>query len=276
MPSAIVAPPIGEVATRDGGEHRRPPVALHADDGHVRALGARHHGHAGEQAAAAGRHHQRVELGVVVEQLQRHRALTGDDRRVVVGVHERAALVGRAAGPPAVASPRSSPCSTTRGTEHLGALHLHERGVGGHHDGRLDAQPGGVARDGLGVVAGRHGHHTAPALVLGEASGACSSAPRSLKAAVNCRFSNFTTTPVPSTADRVCDRALGRALDRAGDALGGGEHVVERDVKGHGDHPGTTRTPRAPRGRGRRPCPAPAGRARRRRPAARGSARSGS
>ncbi len=35
------------------------------------------------------------------------------------------------------------------------------------------------------------------------------SAPRSLNAAVNCRFSNFSTMPVPSTSDSVWDRALG-------------------------------------------------------------------
>ena len=73
-------PAYRQVATRDRGEHRRPAVALHPDDGHVGALGAGDHGHAGEQTAAPGRHHQRVELGMVGEQLERHRALAGDDR----------------------------------------------------------------------------------------------------------------------------------------------------------------------------------------------------
>ena len=45
-------------------------------------------------------------------------------------------------------------------------------------------------------------------------------APRSLNAAVNWRFSNFTTTPVPSTSESVCDRALGvRSTDPMVDYL---------------------------------------------------------
>ena len=44
--------------------------------------------HAGDQAAAADRHHQRVEIGHRIEHLERHRALAGDDRFVVVGMDE--------------------------------------------------------------------------------------------------------------------------------------------------------------------------------------------
>ena len=55
----------------------------------------------------------------------------------------------------AVASPRSARGARPR-AEDLGALHLHERGVGRHHDRGLDAEAGRVAGDGLGVVARRH------------------------------------------------------------------------------------------------------------------------
>ena len=54
-------------------------------------------------------------------------------------------------------------------------------------------------------------------------------APRSLKAAMNCRFSNFTTTVQPRTADRVREWALGVRCDRPGDAARGGQDVVVGD-----------------------------------------------
>ena len=126
------------------------------------------HGHPGQQPAAAGRDHQRVELGVVVEQLERHRALAGDHGGVVVGVHERAALGGQPLGLGGGLG-QVGAVQHDAGAEHLGALHLHERRVRGHHDGGLDAEPGRVAGDGLGVVAGRHGDDTAAPLVLARA-----------------------------------------------------------------------------------------------------------
>ena len=140
MPSAIVG--AAELGGDAGGRrhHRRPAVALGSHDGEVGAQRAGDDGHPAEQPSAARRDHQRIQLGVVVEQLQRHRPLTGDHGGVVVGVHERAALGGQPLGflggvGEAVA------VQDDAGTEHLGALHLHERRVRGHHDGGLDAEP---------------------------------------------------------------------------------------------------------------------------------------
>ena len=52
---------------------------------------------AGQQAAAADRDDQRVEIGRVLQQFQRQRALAGDHRRIVVGMDEHQAFVARPA-----------------------------------------------------------------------------------------------------------------------------------------------------------------------------------
>ena len=68
-------------------------LGLHADDLHagVDLLNAR--GHAGKQAAAAGRHDDDVRRGQIAEDLEAERALTGNDLGVIVGVQERGVLL---------------------------------------------------------------------------------------------------------------------------------------------------------------------------------------
>ena len=68
-------------------------LGLHADDLHagVDLLDAR--GHAGKQAAAAGRHDDDVRRGQIAEDLEAERALTGNDLGVIVGVQERGVLL---------------------------------------------------------------------------------------------------------------------------------------------------------------------------------------
>src|SRR3546814_3555102 len=55
---------------------------------------ARRVAHAGEQAAAADRHDQRVEFGHILDHLQRHRPLPRRDMRMVEGVDEGQAAYG--------------------------------------------------------------------------------------------------------------------------------------------------------------------------------------
>ncbi len=64
------------------------------------------------------------------------------------------------------------------------------------------AEPLGVGRHALGVVAGRHRDHAALALVE---DSACRrfNAPRSLKVAVNCKFSNLRNRRQPQISPRV-------------------------------------------------------------------------
>ena len=47
----------------------------------------RRDGDAGDQAAAADRDDQHVEIGRVLEHFERDRALPGDDVRIVIGMH---------------------------------------------------------------------------------------------------------------------------------------------------------------------------------------------
>ena len=162
MPSAMVGPPMAELVPADAGGHRRVALGLHADEldaGRQVPGGDRH---PRQQAAAADGHDQRVEVGVVGQHLQRAGPLPGDDRGVVEGVDVgpplrpgQAQRLGLGLGD-AVARQHD------RRPQLPGALHLHERRDPGHDDGGVDAQPAGVVGDGLGVVAGRHGHH-APA-----------------------------------------------------------------------------------------------------------------
>ena len=67
MPSAMVVPADRRgAAVLDRVDHRRAPLALHADELTSGRSGSGRHGHAGQQAAAAGRDDEGVELGVVL------------------------------------------------------------------------------------------------------------------------------------------------------------------------------------------------------------------
>ena len=98
MPSASVSPRIGKLLSLDQIVHRRIERGLHADDldaGLQRLGGDRD---AGDQAAAADRHQQHVEVGHRGQHLQRDGALAGDDQAIVIGMDEGqpvcAAMIG--------------------------------------------------------------------------------------------------------------------------------------------------------------------------------------
>ena len=204
------------------------------------AQGAGDDGHPGEQPAAAGRDHERVELGVVLEQLERHGALAGDHGGVVVGVHERAALVGQA--PRLVRWPRrgrrraarrgrrAPRCAAPSRTACGPASRWWPRCRAGWRGGR---PPGRGCRP----TSPRRRSAARPRSSVRSLL----SAPRSLNAAVNCRFSNFTTMPVPSTADSVCERALGvRSTAPAMRSAAARTSSRVTASVAHGDHPRTT------------------------------------
>jgi hypothetical protein len=88
MPSAIVSPPhsTGRPARRwciDGVVPR-----FHAEDADRGLERLRRGRDARDQAAAAHRHHDQVEVGHRGEHLQPDGALSGDDQRVLVRMHE--------------------------------------------------------------------------------------------------------------------------------------------------------------------------------------------
>src|SRR5690606_28316894 len=85
--------PGGHGLAADGGVHRREALGLHADDLDAGLDGARGRGDAADQAAAADGDDHGVEVGLVFQHFQRHGALPGDHRRVVIGMdHDQAAL----------------------------------------------------------------------------------------------------------------------------------------------------------------------------------------
>ena len=113
------------------------------------------------EAAAADRHHEAIESGRSSKHLQRHRALAGDHRLVVVGVHEHQFFpVGEVVREGGRVGQRVA-LEPQVGAEHLGAAHLGVRRALGHHDDGADAQPRRVVRDALRVVARAHRDHAA-------------------------------------------------------------------------------------------------------------------
>ncbi len=119
---------------------------------------------AGDQAATADRHHDRLERGHGGEHLQRDRALAADDALVVVRVHDREAVLAR------VLERRGLRLvEGFAGEDHLDAvlaraLHLHVRGEARHEDRGADAEPLRVVSDCLRVVAGGDRQHARLAL----------------------------------------------------------------------------------------------------------------
>ena len=122
-------------------------------------------GDAGDQPAAADRHDQHVEVGPVGEHFERDRALAGDDRRVVIGVHRHQAAFARQRVGGAARGDEAVALEHDRRAERLGAVDLGERRALGHHDRRRDAEPARVIGDALRVVAGRHRDDPGAALV---------------------------------------------------------------------------------------------------------------
>ena len=92
MPSAIVVPPTGSFS---GGPssiiegYRSLCTPITSMSGRT---SRGRHGHAGEEATAADGHDDHVEVGRVLQHLEGHGPLPGDDVRVVEGRHEHQAL----------------------------------------------------------------------------------------------------------------------------------------------------------------------------------------
>ena len=164
-PGSVTAIPsaIGRAARRvdrlaERAQHRRVPLRLHTDDLDVGPRVLRGDGHARDEAAAADRHDEHLEIGAGGEHLQRDRALTRDDRRVVErGNERRTGAGGELARASVVASVRVAPWRTTWAPR-VSVRVIFVNGVtAGHHDRRVDAEQPRVVRDALGVVAGRGG-----------------------------------------------------------------------------------------------------------------------
>jgi hypothetical protein len=122
-----------------------------------------------DQATAADRHHQHVQIRGRLQHLEHQRALARDDQQIVIGVNESQIALGRDLVREHGSILDRIALEHDLGAKLGGLLDLHERSQARHHDGRRDSQPRGVAGHALGVIAGRHGDHAAAPLVLAEA-----------------------------------------------------------------------------------------------------------
>ncbi len=119
---------------------------------------------AGDQPAAADRDHQHVEIGDLLQHLQRDRALAGDDQGVVVGVDPGQVALLRERGGARLRLGNALALEHDLRAIGPGRRHLHVGRRLGHHDGGRNAEARRVVGDRLSVVAGRHGDHAARAL----------------------------------------------------------------------------------------------------------------
>jgi hypothetical protein len=197
------------VRALDRVEHGRKPHRLHAHDLDAGLEGLGRGGDAADQAAAAHRDHEHVEVRHGLQHFQPHRALARDDGVIVVGVHEGQVLrCGELEGVGARLLQRVA-MQHHLGTEAARALDLHAGGEARHHDHRAQAQALRVVGHTLRMVAGGHGHHAARALGIALSCASLLQAPRSLNDAVNCRFSNFRNTWARTICDSVRDSTQG-------------------------------------------------------------------
>jgi len=143
---------------------------LHADHLALGRQGLGRQQAAREQAAAAQADEEVVQIGHLLQQLQRCRALAGDDVRMVEGRHQgHAALFGQAA-----ADGLAVVGEAVEG-DHLGAVFPRGGDLGcgrvlGHDDQGRHIEQARRQRDGLRVVARREGQHAAFALRIAEAA----------------------------------------------------------------------------------------------------------
>ncbi len=159
---------IDRLAGRQRGLEAGGALRLHPDHLHIRQQLLDVDRHPRGQAAAAHRHEDVGKMGILLQQLLADGALPGDhldvvkrrDQGVALQLGETAALA-------------VSLVEAVAEQQHVAALAAHRidldvrRGLG-HHDDRLDTEPGGRQGDPLGVVAGRGGDDAALLLLLGQ------------------------------------------------------------------------------------------------------------
>ena len=137
--------------------HHRIKFGLGAIDGDVRLDRLGRHRNAGDQAAAAHRHHQRVQLRHVFQHLQPERALARDHLGVVIGMDEGQPVAIGDGARRDIGLLQIVAFQDHGGAEIARVLDLGEGRGHRHHDGGGNAQPPGMIGDALGMIARAHG-----------------------------------------------------------------------------------------------------------------------
>ena len=242
--------------------HRRIARRFDADHLHVGPQAARRDGAAGDHAAAAHRHDQRVELGYVFEHFQRDGALARDDAWIVVGMDEDQLLgLGQAVGLGRRLRQRV-PLQHDARAMVARVLHLVVGCEGRHHDGRRNAQPARMIGDALRMVAGRHGDDAALAFVVGELQQRVERAAFLERGGELQVLELHPDIGLGDARQRLAAQAR-RMDDRAGNAGGSCADVGERDGKSLGHASSLAPAPVAPQADalGRHPAIEPVARA---------------
>jgi hypothetical protein len=147
---------------------RRKEIRLHPYELDIRFYLACREPAASGQTTPADRQDQRVEIGIFGEHLAGQRSLPGQNHRVVERVDEnRSGLRGQ--------RQRMRLCRIEIRARDIdlcskrpGLVYFHHRRAFWHDDGRCYAHRCRMARNALGVVAGRCGHHALAALRLAQ------------------------------------------------------------------------------------------------------------
>ena len=148
--------------------HRRKALGLHADDVDARINRPRRSRDAADHSAAADRDHQRVDLRLLGEHLERDRALPRGHRQIVVGMDDREPALLRELQAVRARIVEGVALDHDSGAEAARVLDLHCRRKTRHHDGGRNGEPLRVIRDALRMVAGRHREHAARALLVAQ------------------------------------------------------------------------------------------------------------
>ena len=216
------------LAALDAPHHRRHGGGLHADHLDLGAQRLHRGGDAGDHAAASDRDDHHVEVGHLLEQLETDRALPGDHMVVVERVNEGEAALGLD-----LAGVRVRRIEVVAVEDHLGAQlarvgDLDERRPFGHHDDARDAQPRGMERNRLCVIAGR-GRDGAARALLGAQREEAIEGPALLEGARHLQVLELEVGHRARAAREVLGAGTWGPVDRVADAGARGANVVDAD-----------------------------------------------
>ena len=128
------------------------------------------HRHARGQATAAHRDEDAVEMGILLQQFQRQRALPGNHHRVVERRHPGEPLLLRQLNRFGFGFVKVGAVEQHFSAETAHRVDFDICGSNRHHDQRLQPQTSRRERHALGVVARRRGNHAARFLLVGQPS----------------------------------------------------------------------------------------------------------
>ena len=161
------------MAVLDDILHRRIKLGLDADhlDAGLQRLGGG--GDAGNQAAAADRDHQRVEVGRILQHFQRDGPRPGHHRDIVERMDEDIAVVRFQLPRMGIGIVEPLAMQHDMGAMAFGLGDFDHRRRHRHDDRHRNAEPAAMIGDRLGMVAGRGRDHAARPLFVRSAAAIC-------------------------------------------------------------------------------------------------------